>query len=427
MLVAIVVFVIALIIGAPLAIALGLFGVAHIATMGDATFFNLCVQRMFGGVNIISLSCIPFFMLAGELMNGGGVTTRLLDLLRSILGHVKGGLAYCTVVISAILAAILGSAQGEASLLCRVLVPELKKDGYPEDFSGALISAAAVLGPVIPPSTMFVFYCMLTDVSIKYMFIAGIVPGILLAVAYCIVVAYKAKKMGLNGTGVKPEFKKIGKAFVKAIPALCVPLIIIVGITAGIFTATESGAVACVAALVAGLVYRELDIKKLPQMLFRAAISTGAIFLIVAFGNIIAWSMAKDGIPGMIMSALTSLTSNKYLIILIILVLLVLIGCVLDMASATLVFLPVLFPLATSIGMDGVHFGIVFSIMISIGLITPPVGQVLFVTSNVGKIDFNKIVKQIWVFVIAALAVTAAMAYLPDVVLWIPRLLGYGG
>lgn len=427
MLIAIVVFVIALIIGAPLAIALGLFGVAHIATMGDATFFNLCVQRMFGGVNIISLSCIPFFMLAGELMNGGGVTTRLLDLLRSILGHVKGGLAYCTVVISAILAAILGSAQGEASLLCRVLVPELKKDGYSEDFSGALISAAAVLGPVIPPSTMFVFYCMLTDVSIKYMFIAGIVPGILLAVAYCIVVAYKAKKMGLNGTGVKPELKKIGKAFVKAIPALCVPLIIIVGITAGIFTATESGAVACVAAMVAGLVYRELDIKKLPQMLFRAAISTGAIFLIVAFGNIIAWSMAKDGIPGLIMTALTSLISNKYLIILIILVLLVLIGCVLDMASATLVFLPVLFPLATSIGMDGVHFGIIFSIMISIGLITPPVGQVLFVTSNVGKIDFNKIVKQIWVFVIAALAVTAAMAYLPNVVLWIPRLLGYGG
>ena len=427
MLIAIVVFVIALIIGAPLAIALGLFGVAHIATMGDATFFNLCVQRMFGGVNIISLSCIPFFMLAGELMNGGGVTTRLLDLLRSILGHVKGGLAYCTVVISAILAAILGSAQGEASLLWRVLVPELKKDGYSEDFSGALISAAAVLGPVIPPSTMFVFYCMLTDVSIKYMFIAGIVPGILLAVAYCSVVAYKAKKMGLNGTGVKPELKKIGKAFVKAIPALCVPLIIIVGITAGIFTATESGAVACVAAMVAGLVYRELDIKKLPQMLFRAAISTGAIFLIVAFGNIIAWSMAKDGIPGLIMTALTSLTSNKYLIILIILVLLVLIGCVLDMASATLVFLPVLFPLATSIGMDGVHFGIIFSIMISIGLITPPVGQVLFVTSNVGKIDFNKIVKQIWVFVIAALAVTAAMAYLPNVVLWIPRLLGYGG
>lgn len=160
MLIAIVVFVIALIIGAPLAIALGLFGVAHIATMGDATFFNLCVQRMFGGVNIISLSCIPFFMLAGELMNGGGVTTRLLDLLRSILGHVKGGLAYCTVVISAILAAILGSAQGEASLLCRVLVPELKKDGYPEDFSGALISAAAVLGPVIPPSTMFFTVCL---------------------------------------------------------------------------------------------------------------------------------------------------------------------------------------------------------------------------------------------------------------------------
>ena len=421
MIIAVIVFIAALIVGMPIAFVLGLFGTTHILAMGNAAFLNVLITRMFSGVNIISISCIPFFIMAGELMNGGGVTARMLAFLRESIGRFKGGLGYCTVAISAILAAILGSAQAVAALLCRVLVGELEKDNYPPAFSGALISAASVLGPIIPPSTMFIFYCMLTDVSIKYMFIAGIVPGIILALAYCVVVFFEVRHMDLKKPEGRFSLRRFGKALFKAIPALLVPVIIMGGILSGIFTPTESGAVACVAAFVAGLIYREMKLSKIPQMMLNTAISTAAIFLIIAFGNIIAWSMAMDGIPDMI------ITTNPYVIIALIIVLLTFVGCVLDMASATLIFLPVLFPLSQMIGMDSVHFGIIFSLMITIGMITPPVGQCLFITTNITKTPFMDICKRIGWFVVAAIGTTTVLAYLPDVVLWIPRLMGYTG
>ena len=427
MIIAVIVFIAALIVGMPIAFVLGLFGTTHILAMGNEAFLNVLVTRMFSGVNIISISCIPFFIMAGELMNGGGVTARLLNFLRESIGRFRGGLGYCTVAISAILAAILGSAQAVCALLCRVLVGELEKDNYPPAFSGALISAASVLGPIIPPSTMFIFYCMLTDVSIKYMFIAGIVPGIILALAYCVVIFLEVRHMDLKRPEGHFSLRRFGIAFLKAVPALLVPVIIMGGILSGIFTPTESGAVACVVAFVAGLVYREMKLSKLPQMMLNTAISTAAIFLIIAFGNIIAWSMAMDGIPDMIINLIPSITTNRYIIIAMIIVLLTLVGCVLDMASATLIFLPVLFPLIQMIGMDPVHFGIVFSLMITIGMITPPVGQCLFITTNITKTPFMDICKRIGLFVIVAIGTTSALAYLPDVVLIIPRLMGYTG
>ena len=208
-------------------------------------------------------------------------------------------------------------------------------------------------------------------------------------------------------------------------PALLVPTIIIGGVLTGFCTAVEAGAVAVVAAFIASLIYRELNFKKIPEMMFRSAISTGAIFMIIAFGNLLAWTMAKDNIPTKIISAITSLTTNKYLIILLILFILVLVGCVLDMSSATLIFIPVMFPLIQAIGMDVVHFGIIFSLMITIGMITPPVGQVLFITCNVSGVGFKPLVKNIWPFVIASFATTFILAYLPDVVLLLPRVFGY--
>lgn len=430
MIVAILVFAVLLCIGMPIAIALGMFGVAHIAMMGNPSYFGIIIGRMFNAVNIISISCIPFFIMAGEIMNGGGITKRLLEFLRSFLGHVRGGLAYCTIALSAILAAILGSAQANAALLNQILPGELEKDGYPRSFSGALISGASVLGPIIPPSTMFIFYCYLTEVSIKYMFIAGIIPGVILALAYCITVFITTRKNGKIGKDIKkPEgkfsWKKFLLSFLKAIPALLVPTIIIGGVLTGFCTAVEAGAVAVVAAFIASLIYRELNFKKIPEMMFRSAISTGAIFMIIAFGNLLAWTMAKDNIPTKIISAITSLTTNKYLIILLILFILVLVGCVLDMSSATLIFIPVMFPLIQAIGMDVVHFGIIFSLMITIGMITPPVGQVLFITCNVSGVGFKPLVKNIWPFVIASFATTFILAYLPDVVLLLPRVFGY--
>ncbi len=425
MIIAILVFAVLLCIGMPIAISLGLFGIAHIATMGNAAYFDIIIGRLFSGVNLISISCIPFFIMAGELMNGGGITRRLLDFLRSFIGRLRGGMAYCTVALSAILAAILGSAQANASLLNQILPAQMEKDGYPAEYSGALISAASVLGPIIPPSTMFIFYCFLTDVSIKHMFIGGIIPGIILALAYCVTVFFTTRKMDIRKPEGKFNWKTFGISFVKAIPALLVPVIIIGGVLTGFCTAIEAGAVACVAAFVASLIYRELDFRKIPDMMLRTAISTGAIFLIIAFGNLLAWTMAKDGVADLIISAILSVTSNKYVIILLILLLLVLVGCVLDMASATLIFIPVMFPLIQMIGMDVVHFGIVFSMMITIGMITPPVGQVLFITCNVSKVGFKPLCQRIWPFIIASFATTFALAYLPDLVLLLPKLFGY--
>ncbi len=313
----------------PIAICLGLFGITHIATMGNPAFFDIITGRMFSGVNIISISCIPFFIMAGELMNGGGITRRLLDFLRSFIGRLKGGMAYCTIALSATLADILGSAQASASLLNQILPAQLEKDGYPPEYSGALISAASVLGPIIPPSTMFIFYCFLTDVSIKYMFIVGIVPGVILALAYCVTVAINMRKMNISKPGGKFDVKTFGTSFVKAIPALLVPVIIIGGVLSGFCSAIEAGAVACVAAFVASLIYRELDLRQIPNMMLPTAISTGAIFLIIAFGNLLAWTMAKDGITDLIISAILAVTSNKHLIIFLVLLILVLVGCVL--------------------------------------------------------------------------------------------------
>ncbi len=432
MIIAIIVFAILLCIGMPIAIALGLFGMAHIATMGNPAFFDIIIGRLFSGVNILSISCIPFFLMAGELMNGGGITKRMLDFLRTFLGRIHGGMAYCTVALSAILSAILGSAQANASLLNQILPDEMAEDGYPRDYTGALISAASVLGPIIPPSTMFIFYCYLTDVSIKYMFIAGIIPGVILALAYCATIFIQTRKgsklhMDIKKPESKFSWKEFGRTLVKAIPALCVPVIIIGGVLTGFCTAIEAGAVACIAAFIVSLIYREIKFKKIPEMMFRAAISTGSIFLIIAFGNIIAWAMAKGNVADTIISFITSFTSNKYIILFIILLILVLVGCVLDMASATLIFIPVMFPIIQTLGIDVVHFGIIFSLMITIGMITPPVGQVLFITTNVSKVSFEELVRKIWPFVFASFLTTFILAYLPDVVLLLPKVFGYTG
>ena len=428
MLVAIIIFAVTMIIGLPVAFALGLMGTVHMLSFDNPTYLLVIIQRMYDQVDMVSLTCLPFFILAGEIMNAGGVTKRLLDFIREIIGWVKGGMAYATVIIAAILSAILGSPNGVASMLCGVLVPELRKDKYPDEFTGSLVAASAILGPIIPPSTSFIMYCMMTNASIQAMFVGGIVPGILLVLVFCIVInilGRRAVKLQASTDGV--HLGRLAKSFVKAIPALLVPLVIIGGVIGGFFTATEAGAVSCFCALLASAIYREMDWKRLPGIFLRASVTGGGILLMISFGGIIAWSMTRSGIPDLLIAAINSFTSSKVVIIALIIILLMIAGCFLDTGTITMVFIPVMFPLATSIGMDPVHFGLVFCILTTIGYITPPVGVVLFVTSNASGIPFNKLCKMIWPFAIGAFIVISVLAYLPDVVLWLPRLTGYAG
>ena len=427
MIAAVIVFVITMVIGLPIAFSLGLMGTVHMLSFGNDSYLLVIIQRLFDQVNLASLTCLPFFIMAGEIMNAGGVTTRLLNFVREIVGKLKAGMAYCCVLISAVLSAILGSPNGVASMLCGVLVPELRKDDYPDEFTGSLVAASAILGPIIPPSTSFIMYCMMTNVSIKSMFVGGILPGICLVGVFCVVIAILSRRMNLRPSIDKMNIKRILKSFFSALPALLVPVVIIGGVIGGFFTATEAGAVSCFCALVASAIYREMDWKKLPDIMLRSAVTGGGILLMIAFGGIIAWSMTRAGIPAQMIEFITGLTNSKTLIIALMIVILMIGGCLLDTGTMTMVFLPVMFPLATAIGMDGVHFGLIFCILTIIGYITPPVGVVLFVTSNASGIPFNKLCKTIWPFAIGAFLIIVILAYMPDLMLWIPRLCGYAG
>ena len=377
---------------------------------------------MFAGLNSTGLSAIPFFIIAGEMMNEGGITKRLFALFRELVIQIRGGLAYAVVIVSAVLAAILGSANAVSSILCKVAIPEMKEDGYTEEFSGALIASSAVLGPIIPPSTTFVYYSVLTGVSVRSLFLAGIVPGILLALGFIAVIFVSGKIFNLYPAPSKTfSFRRVGKAFVEAIPALLIPLIMMGGILTGIFTPAESGTVAVVASIIVGLLYKTLDLKKLPAALMRAGMVSAALLIIISFGNIMSWTLAIAGVKEVVMSTVLAITTNKYLSLLICILLMVAVGCVMDATAAMLVFIPVLTPLADLIGMDPVHFGLLYCLLITVGLITPPVGMTLFVTSNVSGISFSKICRAVLPFAFVAMAITIALGYLPQVVMLLPN------
>ena len=419
-----VVFIASLLLGLPMAFVLGLGGISHLIAMDSASFFDIITQRMFTGVNSYSLMCIPFFILAGEIMNLGGITERLLDFAREAIGWIRGGMAYICVLLAMVLSAILGSANAVCAILCAILVREMKKDGYDEDFTGALVCASGVLGPIIPPSVTFIIYGVLTGVSVQRMFMAGVVPGIMLGAAYVLVILYFTKKRGYRKAKERFEPKSFLSALLKALPALIVPVIIIGGIIGGFFTPTESGAIAVVAAILASLIYRSFDYKKLPEVLLRTGISTAAIMYIVAFGNIMGWTFAMDGIPAKITEGILSITTNPYIIILLVIAALTIIGCLMEAFAAMYIFVPVFVPLAAAIGMDPVHFGIIICLMLTIGLMTPPVGMLLFVTSNIAKISLAKLSKAVLPFAIAALIVVLLLAYIPQLVTFLPNMLG---
>lgn len=313
---------------------------------------------------------------------------------------------------------------GHVAFPCSVLLPDLKKDGYDMEFGGALIAASGVLGPIIPPSTTFVIFATLSGVSVKGLFMAGIIPGILIAAAYAVVVALYVRKKQLPRAIDYINGKRLFSTFLKAIPALVVPLVIVGGVMTGAFTPTESGAVSCVAAIVAGMIYEALILGSFPRCSFGS--TSAAILFIIAAGNILGYSLEVDNVPSRVASAVLAWTSDKNLIILLLLLVMIVIGCLMEATAAITIFTPVMMTIVTAIGMDPLHFGLVFCIMMTIALITPPVGMLLFVTSNISKIELTRLNRAILPFCLAALVVTFALAYLPDVALFFPRLFGYG-
>jgi tripartite ATP-independent transporter DctM subunit len=424
LIVVVAVFAILLIIGLPIAFVLGATGLTHLLVLGDTSFYPVAIQRMFSGINSFSLMAIPFFVLAGELMNRGRVTDKLVDLVRECIGHKRGGLAYTAVLVAVFLSAILGSANAVCAILCSVLVPEMVKDKYSPAFSTSLIASSAIIGPIIPPSVTFILYAVLAGTSVNALFMGGIVPGILLGIGYMAVIYFIAKKENFPKYKEKMELSKVIKALIYAAPALIIPLVIVGGILTGVFTPTESGAIACFVAFIAGMfIYKSLKWSDLPKVLLDTGILTSSIMLIIAMGNVLGWTLAIDQIPKLLSDAILSITDNPAVVMILILFALLFIGMFMEAFASMVIFVPVFAPIALAVGINDVHFGLVFSLMISVALITPPVGMCLFVSSNITGVPLGSLSKSIIPFVVVSFIVVLLIAFVPQIVLFLPNLL----
>lgn len=413
-------FIVLLCISAPILVALGGCSLAYALLMGNMPLTTL-IQTTFGGLATFPLLAVPLFMLAGNLMNAGGITPVLVNFARTLLGHIRGGLGHATIFACAIFAAISGAAVATAVAIGVVMIPAMKKAGYDEDVAAALTSTASCMGPIIPPSIPFIIYGVTANVSIGALFLGGVFPGILLGLALMIYMSWVATNRNYPRDPRMP-IKKILVAAWKALPAIFMPVLIMGGILGGMFTPTEAAGVAVVyAALVGGFIYRQLTLKSLPDVLLKAGLESGMVMMLIALSEPFAWIVAVDQIPQLVIEWLSNLTTSPFLILLLINLFLLILGIPLETAPALVIVTPVLAPIAASLGIDPVHIGVVICLNLVLGLITPPVGAVLFAVCGISNISMDRLAKAVWKPFIVALFVLALVTYLPWLSTFLPK------
>jgi tripartite ATP-independent transporter DctM subunit len=412
--------------GIPVAIAIGLAVSLYIVVGTDVPSI-IIAQMMVSGADSFPLLAIPFFLLAGTLMNSAGITQRLFDFASCLVRHIPGGLGHVNVVGSMIFAGMSGSAVADAAGLGVVEMKAMRKYGYDEAFSGAITAASSTIGPVIPPSIIFVIYGVLAEVSVGALFLAGIVPGVLMGLALMVQVYRMAKK---HDYPVLPRatLRELWDSFRAALLPLLTPVIIVGGMIAGIFTPTEASVVAVAYALVLGaLVYRELTWSALWSALHTTAVQTAAVMFITAVAGVLGWALAQGRVPQQVAEAVLSMTSQPWLVLLLVNLLLLVVGCFMEIIAALLILTPILVPVIKSVGIDPLHFGVVMTLNLMIGLITPPMGMSLFVVQQVTGVSFDRLVRAVTPYLIALLVVLVIVTYVPSLSLAVPRaVLGAG-
>lgn len=411
--------------GMPIGYVLGIAGLVGIFDMGGGRFLAMTPDRMFAGLDLFPFLAMPFFILAGEIMNRSGITTHLVRFAEALVGWLRGGMAHSNMLASVMFAGITGAATADAAAFGNTLVPAMVKQGYTKPFACAVTAAGSIIGPTIPPSTLMVIYGSIMGVSIAGLFAAGIVPGLLIAAICMAVIAALGKRLNLPKSDQRPSLCVIFVAFKQSFLALVLPVFILGSILGGIATPTEAASIAVFYALVVGgLVYRGLTWADLYEMLVRTTRITGIIFLIIATASILGWWMTFNQIPQAIASGILSVSSNPNAVIAMILVLLLFIGMFMDINAILIILAPVLAPLTLSIGMDPVHAGIMIILALNISLMTPPVGACLFVLASVTNEKIENIARSLWPFLLAETMVLVLIAYWEDMTLAVPRLLG---
>ncbi|MGX1319349.1 tripartite ATP-independent transporter DctM subunit [Bradyrhizobium sp. USDA 377] len=405
----------AMALGMPIAFALLICGVALMSTI-DMFDSQIVAQNVINGADSFPLMAIPFFMLAGEIMNKGGLAKRIVNVALVAVGHFRGGLGYVTIMAACILSSLSGSAAADAAALAALLVPMMVAAGHKKTYAAGLVAAGGVIGPVIPPSIGFVIFGVAANVSISKLFLAGIVPGLLLGLGLCVAWYWVVRKESLSPPP-RASLREILHAIIDGFWALMLPGIIIVGLRFGIFTPTEAGVVVAVYSLfVATCIYRELTWSEIYPVLVSSAVTTSVVMFLVAAALVSSWLITVSEISAQVVDLLKPFMGNNTILMLAIMVVVVIVGTALDMTPTILILTPILMPIIKAAHIDPVYFGVLFIINNSIGLITPPVGIVLNVVCGVSRISMEDIIKGVWPFMIAQLIVLFAMVLFPGLV-----------
>lgn len=413
-------------IGVPVAFALGL---STAATLILAENYPLLVllKETFTGIDSFPLMAVPFFILAAELMSGGSLTEVLLRFAGQFVGHRRGGMGYTNVVSLTFFSGISGSALADAAGPGSMLIKMMDKAGYDRSYAAALTASTAIVGPIIPPSIIMIIYALQDEtVSVGTLFAAGILPGILIAVAMCAVNFHISKKRNYKGDGQTPPLREILRTTWKAIPAILLPVVILGGMRAGWFTPTEASVVAVFYALVCGkFVYRTLEWKALPDILSRSALLSASVLIIIGLSASFAWILTIEGIPQQMAEWLVGMNLSPWMFLIIVNVFLLLFGIFIEPLPGVMVLAPILAPVAMKLGVDPVHFAMIVIFNLTLGMITPPVGGLLFVTCNVSKVPMSALVKELVPFLWAHGAVLLILTFVPALSTWLPHALGF--
>ncbi|MDR5861110.1 TRAP transporter large permease [Halomonas eurihalina] len=418
------VFLAHVLLGLPLFIALLATAAVGFLFVDPAMIPRMMPQQFFGGINAFSLMAIPLFILAGNLMNASRLTDRLLTLARLLVGHLRGGMGHVNVVSSVFFAGVNGSAVADTSALGSLLVPPMRKEGYSTAFAAGLTAGSSLIGPIIPPSIFMILYASLTNTSVGDLFLAGVIPGLLLGAAFMAMNAWYARRRGLEKRGSWPGGAELGRATLGALPALIAPFIIVAGIVMGLVTPTESGALTALYVALYGLAMGNLGPRDFWRAIVETTRLTAAIFIIMAASATVSWLLSYAQVPSQFVELLTPYIEQPVLILLLLSAITFVTGMFMEEVSALMLLTPIFAPVAMMAGIDPVHLGIIITLNITIALITPPMGACVFVAAAVSRLEITALFRTIWPFVVTALLVLAALILFPSLTLWLPTTLG---
>ncbi len=410
--------------GVPIVFCLGIANIVMLLIM-DIPLMAL-PAKIIQGADSFPLLAIPFFMFVGEVMNRGGIARRLVDFADALVGHVSGGLGHVSILSSMFFGGICGSAVAETAAIGGLLIPPMEKQGFPPSLAGAICASAAVIGIIIPPSIPFILFGIITSTSIARIFLGGIVPGILVGLALMVVTYIISRKKGIArpDSGRHFSLQRAWKSMLQAGWALLIPIIIVGGILGGVFTATEAGAVSAFVAMILGLfVYKEISFKDLPGIFLSTGKTTATVLYLCGMAMGTAWLLTRAQVPHELTHLITSVTSSQIGVLVMTNILLFFVGFVMDLTPAMLILAPILMPVMEQAGIDPVYFGVLMSVNLGIGLITPPVGTVLYVATGVASVKFEQLVRSIAPFVFAELVVLLLLILFPQIILFVPNLL----